>query len=65
MLGDCFRISFVTQPLSSFSGENVKKKMNSQPQNGVILAKFILLLQFLISLNDTPWLTLNFQFCPC
>jgi len=54
MLGDCFRISFVTQPLSSFSGENVKKKMNSQPQNGVILAKFILLLQFLISLNDTP-----------
>jgi len=49
--------------LSSFFDEKLKKKMNIQPQNGVVLVKFILILQFFISLNYTPdWLK-NFEFC--
>jgi hypothetical protein len=46
---------------------SLEKKMNNQLQNGALLAKYILVLLFFISLNYTlNWLqTFNFvQYCP-
>jgi hypothetical protein len=53
--------------LEQLFSEKLKKKMNNQPQNSGVLVKFILVIQFLISLNYTlDWLKLSilFNFAP-
>jgi hypothetical protein len=42
-----------SSPLSSLFREKLKKRMNSN-QNDVVLVKFNLVIQFLISLSYTP-----------